>query len=131
MIYCTTKRVRYPLSDLSFVYTTDYFAGDELDEGDLLIAAKGRPLIEATMFLLLLEPKCIDVIYCLLLDEFLKQDIRSKIYRLILILLKSNKVSNRKMFDNFLQSILSSITNLAKVISFSYELILLSQLFPV
>eukprot|EP00090_Calanus_glacialis_P023550 TRINITY_DN363_c0_g1_i1.p1 TRINITY_DN363_c0_g1~~TRINITY_DN363_c0_g1_i1.p1 ORF type:complete len:2732 (-),score=430.45 TRINITY_DN363_c0_g1_i1:184-7587(-) len=62
---------------------------------DVLIQYMESKLVKDQMFLLLLEPKCIDLIYCLLLDESLNQDIRSKVYKLIFILLKSNKVSNR------------------------------------
>ena len=55
---------------------------------EILIPYLESKLVKDQMFLILLEHKCIDLIYCLLLDENLNQEIRSKIYRLIFILLK-------------------------------------------
>jgi len=47
------------------------------------------------MFLLLLEPRLMDLSYCILLDEAVQGETRAKIYHLLLALMKTPKVSSR------------------------------------
>ena len=47
------------------------------------------------MFLLLLEPRVMDLAYCLLLDEAVQGEARARVYRLVLALMKTPKVSTR------------------------------------
>ena len=62
---------------------------------DLLLNYLDSKQVKDQMILLLAEPRCLDLIYCVLLEEKVDRDTRSKIYRLISCLLKTSKISNR------------------------------------
>jgi hypothetical protein len=47
------------------------------------------------MFLLLMEPRCLDLAYCLLLEPKLPQPVRCQLLRIIYALLRTSAVSAR------------------------------------
>ena len=62
---------------------------------DLLLSYFESKQLKDQMILLLAEPRCIDLIYCVLLEETVDLETRAKIYKLIFALLKTTKISNR------------------------------------
>lgn len=61
---------------------------------DMLILHLESKLVKDQLFLLLFEPYCLDLIYCILLENT-DELIRMKIYRIITDFLRTSKISNR------------------------------------
>ena len=62
---------------------------------DLLLGQLESRTARDQLFLLLLEPQAADLCYCVLLDEAVQGEARSKVYQLMLALMKTPKVSSR------------------------------------
>ena len=72
---------------------------------DLLLNYLESKLVKDQMILILAEPKCIDLIFCILLEESISNATRLKIYKLIFSLLRTNKISNRHKSRLHLQDV--------------------------
>ena len=72
---------------------------------DLLLSYFESKQLKDQMILLLAEPKCIDLLYCVLLEEKVDLETRAKIYKLIFALLKTPKISNRHKSRLHLQEV--------------------------
>ena len=72
---------------------------------DLLLSYFESKLVKDQMILIMAEPKCIDLIFCILLEESVSNDTRVKIYKLLFALLRTNKISNRHKSRLHLQEV--------------------------
>ena len=72
---------------------------------DLLLSYFESKLVKDQMILIMAEPKCIDLIFCILLEETLSDETRLKIYKLLFALLRTSKISNRHKSRLHLQEV--------------------------
>ena len=72
---------------------------------DLLLGYFESKLVKDQMILIMAEPKCIDLIFCILLEETLSDETRMKIYKLLFALLRTSKISNRHKSRLHLQEV--------------------------
>lgn len=79
------------LVNFLYDYRKSHILGEVLDTLILHLESK---LVKDQLLLLLFEPKCIDLLYCVLLENTDEQ-IRMRIYRLISDLLRTPRISNR------------------------------------
>ena len=72
---------------------------------DMLLSYFESKHVRDQMILIMAEPRCIDLIFCLLLEEKLSNTARNQIYKLIFALLRTNKISNRHKSRLHLQDV--------------------------
>ena len=79
------------LLNFMYSYRKSTMLGEILD---MLVLHVESKLVKDQLFLLMFEPKCIDLFYCLLLENK-DEPTRMKIYRVISAFLKTSRISNR------------------------------------
>ena len=72
---------------------------------ELILSYLESKQVKDQMILILAEPKCIDLIFCILLEEKLQEETRQQIYKLIYSFLRTNKMSNRHKSRLHLQEV--------------------------
>ena len=79
------------LLNFMFSFRRSALLGEVLD---MLVLHVESKLVKDQLFLLMTEPKCLDLSYCLLLENR-EESVRAKIYKVISAFLKTSRVSNR------------------------------------